>query len=268
VKKLVVVLAFISALGLVLAACAPAAAPCPTCPPEVPPTDLGGREIIVAVENAYPPFNMLDEETGEGIGYDYDFFRELCDRANCVPVFEEFAWEGMFEAAQAGEYDITMDGITLLLDRGKIIDYSDPIMEYGMVMVVRADEEEIVDAESLTALTDKLVGVQLATTNEKMAIELVGVDRVKSFADFPLAFTALMAGDVDCVPIDEVAAVGFMVANPGQLKIVGEPLTSGELLALVMPPGSEIQTAVNAALNEMWADGTMDALYEKWFVIE
>jgi len=262
------------ALGMVVASCAPAPAPecppCPTCPPpppEVPLTDLGGREIIVAVENAYPPFNMLDPETGEGIGYDYDFFRELCKRANCKPVFKEFAWEGMFEACQAGEFDISMDGITLTLERSKIVTYSDPIIEYGMVLMVRADEEEIKDTETLIAHTDKLVGTQLGTTNEKKAIELVGEGRVKSFDDFPTAVEALLAGDVDCIPIDEVAAVGFMKEHPGELKIVGERLTA-ELLACIMPPNSEIQAAVNAAIDAMWADGTMDALYEKWFVVK
>lgn len=264
-KKLAVVVTIMGALSLALAACAPAAAPAPTCPPEAP-TDLGGREIIVAVENAYPPFNMLDEE-GNGIGYDYDFFEELCKKANCVPVFEEFAWEGMFEAAQAGEFDVTMDGITITLERSKIVTYSDPIIEYGMVLLVRADEEEIKDSETLAALTDTLLGTQLGTTNEKKCLEIAGEERTKSFADFPTAVTALMAGDVDCVPIDEVAAIGFMRENPGELKIVGERLTA-ELLGLVMPPESEIQVAVNAALDEMWADGTMDALYEKWFVVE
>jgi len=263
------------ALGMVVASCAPAPTPCPPCPacppcptppPEVPLTDLGGREIIVAVENAYPPFNMLDEE-GKGIGYDYDLFEELCKRANCKPVFKEFAWEGMFEACQAGEFDISMDGITLTLERSKIVTYSDPIIEYGMVLMVRADEEEIKDTETLIAATDKLLGTQLGTTNEKKCLELVGEERTKSFDDFPTAVSAMLAGDVDCIPIDEVAAVGHMKANPGKLKIVGERLTA-ELLACIMPPDSEIQTAVNAAIDAMWADGTMDALYKKWLVAE
>ncbi len=255
------------ALGMVVASCAPAPAPPTPTPAPLLPLDLGGREIIVAVENAYPPFNYLDPETGEGIGYDYDFFRELCKRANCKPVFKEFAWEGMFEACQAGEFDISMDGITLTLERSKIVTYSDPIIEYGMVLMVRADETEIKDTETLIALEDKLLGTQLGTTNEKKCLELVGEERTKSFDDFPTAVEALLAGDVDCIPIDEVAAVGHMKAHPGKLKIVGERLTS-ELLACIMPPNSEIQAAVNAAIDAMWADGTMDALYEKWFVVK
>jgi len=88
VKKLVVVLTLISILGLVVAACAPAATPCPPCPeggecppapecpeapdcPDCPPvgptTDLGGREVRIAVEDAYPPFNYIDADTNESV---------------------------------------------------------------------------------------------------------------------------------------------------------------------------------------------------------
>lgn len=230
-------------------------------------TDLGGRDLIIAVENAYPPFNSLDEE-GNGIGYDYDLFTELCKVANCKPVFKEFAWEGIFEAAQAGEFDISGDGISMRIDRAKVVDFSDPIMEYHMVLVVRADETEIVDVATLKALTDKIIGVQLDTTNEAAIRKVVSDDRIMSFDDFPTAVTALIAGDVDCVPLDTVAAVGYLNENQGKIKVLDEPLSSGEFIALIMTPGSEIEPAINQALNKMWADGTMDELYQKWFSLD
>lgn len=263
-KTLSALVSFWVLAGLGLTACA-ASSPSTSAPAgQRPVTDLGGREIIVAVENAYPPFNYIDEN-GNGVGYDYDLFTELCKRANCKPVFKEFAWEGMFEAAQAGEFDISCDGISVRLERAKIIDYSDPIMEYGLVLVVRADEQEITDVETLAALTNKKVGVQLGTTNEDAIRKIVSEDRIVSFDDFPTAVSALIAGDVDCVPLDTVAAVGYLKENPDKLKVLEKPLSSGEFIALIMPPGSELKPAVNAALNAMWADGTMDALYEKWF---
>lgn len=260
-------LACLVVTSLGLAACGPSAAtPSPTVAARSV-TDLGGRDIIVAVENAYPPFNVLDEQ-GNGIGYDYDLFTELCKRANCTPIFREFAWEGVFEAAQAGEFDIMGDGISVRMDRARIIDYSDPILEYNMVLVVRADEERIVDVETLEALVDTKIGVQLDTTNEAAIRKVVSDDRIMSFDDFPTAVTALMAGDVDCVPLDTVAAVGFLKENPDRLRVLDEPISSGEFIALIMTPGSEIQPAVNAALDVMREDGTMDALYQKWFSVE
>lgn len=248
-------------LGIWLTACGGAAQP--TAPAQThDPTDLGGREIIWAVDNAYPPFSFLDEN-GNGIGFDYDLAAEICKRANCKPIFKEFAWEGIFEAAEAGEFDINMGGCTVTLDRAKRIDYSDPIYEYGQVVLVRADDTEITSEEVLKA-SNKKIGTQAGTSNEITAISRFGEDRVVLFETFELPVVALMSGDVDAVVIDEVAAVGFMRENPGKLKIAFK-LTGGEFLALFMPPGSDLQPAVDQALNEMWADGTMQALIDKWF---
>ncbi len=62
--------------------------------------------MTVAVENAYQPFNFRDEATGEGAGWDYDTVREICKRINCTPEFKEAAWDGIFAAMAAGEYDM------------------------------------------------------------------------------------------------------------------------------------------------------------------
>jgi ABC-type amino acid transport substrate-binding protein len=69
---------------------------------------------------------------------------------------------------------------------------------------------------------------------------------------------------VDAVIIDMPSAVGFMEANPGKLKIAGPPITSGELLAFVFPPLSDLIAPVNWAMQQMFADGTLDELCMKW----
>jgi len=76
---------------------------------------------------------------------------------------------------------------------------------------------------------------------------------------------ALMAGEVDTAIIDEVAAVGFIGANPGQLRIAFS-VTSGELLAFPFPPLSDLVEPFNWALQEMFADGTMDEICEEWLL--
>jgi branched-chain amino acid transport system substrate-binding protein len=227
--------------------------------------DLGGREVVVAVENAYPPFNFIDEETGEPVGWDFDAWRAVCKLVNCTPVFKETAWEGIFEAAAAGEFDVAADGITITAERDEVVDFSDPYMLYGQVVLVRADETDITDKDALVELTEKTVGVQLATTNEATAIELVGEDRVESYDTFDMAVVALMGGDVDAVIIDDVAAFGFIAVNPGQLKIAGERFTSEEL-GFVFQPGSDLIDPVNAAISALKADGTWDELFTKWFI--
>jgi polar amino acid transport system substrate-binding protein len=73
----------------------------------------------------------------------------------------------------------------------------------------------------------------------------------------------VISGDVDGCVIDNVSATGFMGENVGKLKILGQ-LTSDEQLGFVFPPGSELRAAVDAALQSMMADGTLDQLNKKW----
>jgi len=223
--------------------------------------DLGGKHITVAVENAYPPFNFIDEASGEAKGWDYDTVNEICKRINCVPEFKEAAWDGIFPAMQAGEYDLLADGVTITDERAKIVDFSIPYVTIGQVLLVRADETGTV--EDFKANDDKLVGTQIGTTNEIVAKKNFPEARVQSFDDFGGAIVALLSGDVDGVVIDNVTASGFMKENEGKLKILGQ-LTSDEQLGFVFPPGSELKDAVNAALESMKADGTLDALNKKW----
>jgi polar amino acid transport system substrate-binding protein len=262
-KKLVFFTLVIS--SILLASCAPASEcpDCPECPPAGVQTDLGGREVRMAVEDAYPPFNYINDD-GESVGWDYDVGRRICELLNCEAVFVVTAWEGLFEAMRAGENDVAFDGITIYLSRSLKIDYSDPYIEYGQVLVVRADEDRpaFADQDSFED-SDLIIGTQIGTTNEIAAIKLVGEDRIMSFETYDLPIVALMAGDVDTVIIDEVAAIGFIGANPGELKVAFS-VTGGEYLALVFPPLSELTIPFNWALERMFEDGTMDDICYKW----
>jgi polar amino acid transport system substrate-binding protein len=223
--------------------------------------DLGGKTLVVAVENAYPPFNMIDEASGEAVGWDYDVVREICNRINCVPEFKEAAWDGIFPAMQAGEYDWLADGVTFTEERDQIVDFSLPYVTVGQVLLVRAGETATLD--DFKSDTSKVLGTQIGTTNEIVAHETFGADRTQSFEDFGAAVLALISNDVDGVVIDTISASGFMSENEGQLKIGGE-ITSDEQLAFVFPPGSDLVASVNAALQSMMDDGTLDTLNAKW----
>ena len=223
--------------------------------------DLGGKTIMVAVENAYPPFNSIDQNTNQGVGWDYDAAKEICKRLNCVAEFKEAAWDGIFPAMQAGEFDVLADGVTVTDERKKIVDFSVPYVTIGQVLLVRADETLSVDA--MKADETKLVGTQIGTTNEIVAKKNFAEARVKSFEDFGGAVLALLGNDIDGVVIDNVSAGGFMGQNEGKMKVAGA-LTSDEQLAFVFPPKSELKAAFDAALEAMKADGTLEALNLKW----
>jgi polar amino acid transport system substrate-binding protein len=161
----------------------------------------------------------------------------------------------------AGEYDMLADGVTYTEDRAKIVAFSTPYVTVGQVLLVRADETRTVD--QMKSDTKVLVATQIGTTNEIVAKENFPADRVKSYDTFDAAVLALLSNDVDGVVIDNVSASGYMGQNQGKLKVDGQ-LTSDEQLAFVFPPKSDLVDAINAALADMKADGTLDALNKKW----
>jgi len=260
------IVSFIIILSFLAAACTPATSTpmATTAPPANTLPDLGGRKIIVAVENAYPPFNSIDTTTNQGVGWDYDVFQEICKLLNCVPVMTEAAWDGIFEATAAGQYDVVADGVTITDERKKTVAFSDPYMNITQVILVRADETRFTDSKTLAANPDLIVATQLGTTNEAKAVEIVGEARVKSFDTFDGAVLALLSGDADAVVLDQEPAKGFIATNPGKLKMLDEKLTS-EDLGFVFKQGSDLIAPINAAMAVLKANGTLDRLYQKWW---
>jgi len=261
-KKITWIITLLIVAVFILASCAPPATEAPS-QGEVSGAlpDLAGKTFAVAVEDAYPPFNYVDEDSGDSIGWDYDVVREICKRLNCVADFKVSSWDGIFPAMEAGEYDWLADGVTVTEERDKIIDYSIPYVIIGQVLLV--NEGETASVDDMKADPEALIGTQIGTTNEIVAKKNFPEEQVQSFEDFGAATLALMAGDIDGVVLDTVAAVGFMGENPGKMKVAGE-LTSDEQLAFVFPPGSDLQHAVNFALVSMKADGTLEEFNKKW----
>jgi phosphate/phosphite/phosphonate ABC transporter binding protein len=277
-KKLFYVLVLLVAASLLLAACqteaepteAPAAtattAPAATeAPPEEPGLpDLGGREVTIAIENAYLPFNYINLETGEAMGWDYDVIDEICARLNCKPVWVEFGWDTMIAAVSEGQFDMAADGITIKESRAEVVDFSDGYIAVEMRLLVLIDEDRFDGPDEFAGDPGWILGEQEATTNYDAAVDLVGADRVIAFVDFGTTIQALIGGDVDGVLIDETAGLGYLGANKDQLKFVGRSVSSDEL-GFIFPKGSDLVEPINAALVEMKADGWLEETNMKWF---
>ena len=225
--------------------------------------DLGGRTVTVAVENAYMPFNVIDEETGEAVGWDYDTLGMICELLNCLPEYIETSWEGMIVAVSNGEYDMAADGITITEDRAKIVDYSMGYIDLSQKMMVRVGEDRFATVEDFVA-GDFIIGVQVATTNFEAASGLVSEDRIVAYGEFGFAVQALISGDVDAVVIDDVAGQGYTGLNADSIKLLPEELTK-EQLGFIYPQGSDLVEPINAALESMMADGSLQAINDKWF---
>jgi len=250
----------ILAAAAILACGGPAAAQLP---------DLGGREVIAVTENAYTPLNFADPATGEGIGWEYDAFNEIAKRLNFKPDWRLASWDTMIQAVREGQFDVGMDGITITGERRQQVDFSDPYMVSEQFMLVRADESRFATAEAFAADPGLLIGAQAGTTNFYTAVyEVLDGDesnpRIKLFETFGASVQALKTGDVDLVLMDRASAAGYMGASPDSFKMVGGPLGTEEF-GFIFTPGSDLVGPVNAAIQSMKADGTMDALNRKWF---
>jgi polar amino acid transport system substrate-binding protein len=245
--------------------------PEPTNPP-APPTeepvallpDLQGREITIAVENAYLPFNFVSLETGEAQGWDYDFIREACSRLNCKPVWIEFAWDTMIASVAEGQFDMATDGITITESRAEAVDFSIGYMQIEQRMMVRVGEDRFSNAEEFAADPSLVLGEQVGTTNYETAVSLVGEERVITFDEFGLVVQALIAGDVDGVIIDETAGMGYTGVNAVYVELIGDSLASDEL-GFIFPKGSDLVEPFNEVIQAMQADGTLAEINSRWF---
>ncbi len=247
-------------LGLTLIAPAAYAADVP---------DLGGKEIVIVTENAYPPLQFLDKD-GAAIGWEYDAVAEIAKRLNITVKYENISWDAMIPAVSEGQYDMGMTGITIKDDRKEQVDFSDSYMTSEMVMLVRGDETRFTDAASFAAIPELLIAAQPGTTPFYVSVYNVldgdeANPRIKLMETFGATVEALKAGDVDLVLTDGTAGAGYVDASAGGLKIVGEKLGTEEF-GFIFPKGSELTAAMNAAIAAIKADGTMDALNKKWFL--
>lgn len=240
---------------------------CTASPPSPTPAsiaDLGGREVAVAIGNAYLPFSFVRLGSDQAEGWDYDALGAICARLNCTLKYYEVTWEAMVAAVGAGQYDVAAEGITITPERAQLVDFSDGYMRVDQRLIARRDDARVDSPEEVRDNPALRVGTMLGTTNFVTAVDLVGEARVHTFEDWGEAVQALLTGDVDAVVIDDVAGQGYVGVNADRLKLLPGVLVSQEL-GLIFPKGSPLVAPFNAALAALRADGTLDDLAAKWF---
>ena len=232
--------------------------------------DLKGRTIIAVTENAFTPLNFADPKTGKGIGLEYDAVNEIGKRLDAKINWKLSSWDTMIQAIRDGQFEVGMDGISITDERKAQVDFSDPYMYVKQYMLVRADEKRFSDPASFAADPKLLIGAQAGTTNFYSAVyDVLDGDeknpRIKLFETFGASVQALQAGDVDMVLMDAGSSKGFIGANPGKYKTVGDPI-GNDSYGFIFKKGSDLVAPFNAAIADMKADGTLDKLTMKWFV--
>lgn len=226
--------------------------------------DLECREVTIAVENAYLPFNYILVDTVEPAGWDYDTWNEICRRLHCTPKYVEAAWEGMIQAVADGQFDAAADGITITEDRAEIVDFSIGYINIEQRLLVRKGENRFSNIEELAAIEELTMGTQTGTTNYETAVKYLPETRINAFEQFPFAVQALIAGEVDAVIIDEVAGQGYMGESADALELIG-PSISSDQLGFIYPKGSDLVAPVDEALRSIMSDGFLTELNKKYF---
>ncbi len=267
-KRIQLIFPIILAAAIVLGGCQ-TATPAPT---EAPPAaasqgglpDLGGREVRIAFENAYIPFQYIELATGKAGGWEYDAWNEICRRLNCKPVYVETGWEGMIQAVADKQFDAGADGISITDERAQVVDFSTGYISIDQRLLTRIDEDRFADIEEFVADEKLTMGAQTGSTNYETALKYVPEERIKAFEQFSFAVQALVGGDVDAVLGDETAGQGYLGENKDQVKLIG-PKIKSEFLGFIFPKGSDLVDPVNQALKAMMADGFLDKLNKQYF---
>lgn len=224
--------------------------------------DLGGRTLIVGSDTTYPPFETVND-AGEIVGFDVDVVNAICEKINCVAQFQTTAWDGIFAAMANGEFDMIASGITITEERAQRVDFTDPYHEVNQAIAVRTEDGDLT-LEDFTD-GDLLLGSQNGTTNAILAEELVGRDRLRIYDDFNAAMLALLNGDIDGVMIDDTSADAFIEEYAGEVVAAVRNVESGDRLGFAVQIGDELLDALNAGLQMIKDDGTLDEIRDKWF---
>jgi len=258
-NKTTVVFILITLLAISLA---PASAAGPVYP-DLP--DLGGEEIVIAVENLYTPFQFEEPLSGEVMGYEYDMVEELCGRINCTPVYETTSWEVMISSVGEAQFDMGMTGISIYPERMEVVDFSDPYINLDQYLLVRAGEDRFASIDEFAANDDLLLGVQQGTAGFFVTMDVVPDERRVVFNEFGALVQALINGEIDALPADASAAAGFKSTTADAVMLVGDPISKDEM-GFIFPKGSDLVEPINAAIASMQEDGFLDFLYYKWFI--
>ena len=218
---------------------------------------------------AFQPYEYYDDESGDIIGIDAEVAALICEKLGYELEIVDMAFDSLIPALTSGKVDFVMAGMTVTEERKQSVDFTTSYAQ-GVQVVIVPEGSDITSIDDLTAEgASHKVGVQQGTTGDLYAtwdIADAGLGSVEPYANGPDAVLALTSGKVDCVMIDNEPAKNLVAANEG-LKILETPYTV-EDYAIAVAKGSELTEKINAALEELIADGSVQAVIEKYIPAE
>jgi len=226
----------------------------------VPGCSQGEAKIRIATDATWPPFEYVDEETMEIVGFDIDLFNAIAEKADLNIEFLNVAWDPLLAGIAQCQYDAAISSITITPERAEAMLFSDPYFEAGQLVTVRIDNTDITCSADLAG---KTAGAQIGTTGS-FEIEKIDGATLKTYDDIGLAFQDLMNGQIDAIVADSPLTLGYVNSNPDKIKTVGGMLTSESYGIAVCKDNPELRAAINAGLAEVKAEGIIDELIDEW----
>ncbi|KUP08123.1 ABC transporter substrate-binding protein [Bacillus coahuilensis p1.1.43] len=223
-------------------------------------TNGSNAETLVMLTSAdYPPYESVDTETEEIIGFDVDIAKHITEELGYELEIQDMDFNGLLPALQSERGDFVMAGMTPKPERLENADFSEIYFE-AKNTIVTADGTEYATLEDLSG---KKVGVQLGSIQEGEVEAIEGIEIV-SLNKIPEIIQELKSGRIDAAIIEDTVAKGYVDAN-SDLKFTVIENTELAGSAIAFPKGSELVEDFNKVLAEMKEDGTMDELVKKWF---
>ena len=224
-------------------------------------TTVEAGKLTMATNAAFPPYEMTTD-AGEFEGIDIETAQAIADKLGLELQIDDMDFDAALLSVQQGKADIVMAGVTVTDERKAVMDFSDSYAT-GIQSIIVPNDSDIASPDDLAG---KKIGTQRGTTGYIYCSDDFGDENVVAYDDGLTAVQALNNGQVDAVVIDNAPAQEFIAANPG-LKILDTSYAE-EDYAIGMAKGSSLEDAVNAALKELKADGTLQSIVDKYITAE
>lgn len=217
--------------------------------------------IKMGTNAAFPPYEFKEGE--EFVGIDVEIAEAIAKELGSTLEVVDMEFDSIITAVNQGEVTFGMAGMTVTDERKLEVDFTTSYAT-GVQSVIVAENSEIA---SIDDLSEKKIGVQLGTTGDIYATDDYGSEFVTQYGKGADAVIALKGGDVDAVIIDNEPAKAFVAENEG-LKILDTEYAVEDYAIAVKKGNQELLDDINAALEKLTADGTIDSIIAKYIKAE
>ena len=219
-------------------------------------------KLVVALEGTWQPWSYHDE-SDTLVGYDVEVSRAIAEKLGVEPEYVESDWDSLFAGLDAGRFDIVCNGVEVTDERSKTYDFTTPYGYIHTALAVRKDNEDI---KSFEDLKGKTTANSLASTYMELAesygATVQGIDTLEE------TIQLLTAGRIDATLNADVSFYDYLNVHPdADFKLVAQTEDASHV-AIPVRKGDDsasLLEAINTAIEELRADGTLKALGEKYF---